>query len=113
MLLYDVNNVNSILNMVYSNMNIGSSTSYDVPIDEEAIDRKTFDAWLASTGVSNSDVENVDWATACFRIEYLRLFSCNSCICVPPMMLYMGFGVIKQEKAIFNTQGTSNIGCCC
>lgn len=111
MLNYEVEIVNSILKLVFTNQSI--ATSYAIPNDENDIDRVTFDNWLESLGLEDEDVENVNWATAFLRLKYLMLFQCDSCICIPPMMLYMGFGVTKEEKVIFNTQKPSTIMCDC
>lgn len=111
MLNYEVGIVNSILNLVHTSSR--GSSSYNLPLEETAPDRIAFDSWLNATGIENGDVENVDWATACSRMHYISLFSCNSCECIPPMMLYMGFGVTTEEKAIFNTNSNTTINCCC
>ena len=111
MLNYEVEVVNSILNSVYTSSR--GSSSYNLPLSETDPDRIAFDSWLEVTGIEDGDVSSVNWATACLRMHYISLFSCNSCECIPPIMLYMGFGVTTEEKAIFNTNSNTIIDYCC
>jgi len=111
MLNYEVEIVNSILNSVYTSS--GGSSSYNLPLSETDPDRIAFDSWVNVTGIEDGDVSSVNWATACLRMHYISLFSCNSCECIPPIMLYMGFGVTKEEQTIFNTNSNPIVDCCC
>ena len=109
MLEYEVYIVNGILDSVYSNT---GESSYAIPIDEKSPKRIAFDSWLEATGVTSEETRDINYATAYLRVYYISLFECNSCICIPPILSHMGFGVTLQKSGIFNYNKTVE-NCCC
>lgn len=109
MLDYDVVTVNGILDSVYSNT---GGSSYAIPIDVDNAKRIAFDSWLDGTGVTAEQTIDINYATAFLRVYYMSLFECNSCVCIPPILSHMGFGVTLQKSGIFNYTKTEE-NCCC
>lgn len=107
--VYDVSIVNAILDTVYTN-NLGVS-SYSIPISEEDPQRIAFNNWLDALGYTDDNVMDVNYATATLRIYYISLFDCsNSCLCIPPLLIQMGFGKSVNKNTIFNYNTSNN--CC-
>lgn len=109
MLEYAVVTVNRILNAVYSNM---GQSSYVIPIDEDDPKRIAFDSWLNATGIDDEQVKDVNYATAFLRVYFFTLFECNSCICIPPILSEMGFGVTIEKSGIFSYNHNIENYCC-
>lgn len=101
--VYEVIMVNSILDNVFKN-NSGVS-SYDIPIEKEDPQRVMFDQWLDGYGLTTENVRDVNYATAYFRIMFLKEFGCvdSSCICIPEVVMELGFGITTYKKEIFNS----------
>jgi len=101
--VYEVIMVNAILDTVFKN-NSGVS-SYDIPLEKEDPQRVMFDQWLDGYRLTTDNVRDVNYATAYFRIMFLKEFECidSSCICIPDILMEMGFGIEVHKTDIFNT----------
>lgn len=107
--VYDVATVNTILDMVYTAGTMPSA--YSIPTSKDDPMRIAFDSWLDGMGFTDKDVYDVNYATASLRIYYLSLFDCNNgCLCIPPMLLNMGFGTNVSKNQVFNYEVYST--CC-
>jgi hypothetical protein len=104
---YNVSTVNEILNTVYTNNS--STTVYALPLEPE--DRTAFDIWLDT--FPDKGIINYDYATATLRIYYLSLLDCNNeCLCIPPLLSELGFGVKIDKTETFNYKNKNRVVCC-